>query len=588
MYFCNCHWNKHPKPVPIVCIFILITTVKLAASQPTTKNCSLEFEYTSASVSSCDGGDWGQFLNKDCCGGAFPGYLDALSLRANKTGKIFLDLSEQTSCLTSMKRFEEDVFSCGIKKLTRGDGGCSDYSAADVANKLGDELRSLSENCKFLSYDGLDESCGSCVRSWNDIGRKQSNLKDAESMICRFAVLVSLTSRRIGDENIERIYECLSQKNSAYSDNDESTSKDKKKIHVGADFWILIGSLVGFLVIIVIIICILFKRCCKRSSKNHAFKDVLSKKPGCPKFHIKQVYYATNSLDEANFIGEGTAGKVYKGILSNQQHQQHVAVKQIINDGNVETFVREVTSLSHIKHPNLVTLLGYCLSEEECFLIYELCPNGNLANWLFGKDKVLSWIQRLEIAIGSARGLWFLHTYSEGCIVHRDIKPTNILLGPNFEAKLSDFGLSKVMDLGETHVSSEVRGTFGYVDPEYQNNRQVNSSGDVYSFGIVLLQILSGKKVFNLNLEKPMPLHKMARVLSRGGSIKDFADPKLEGEYSVEAFDLTFQLALSCTLVKQQRPSMEQVFEKLEKALDISTRVRASTPEATPDRHSTA
>ncbi|XWS32784.1 hypothetical protein CRYUN_Cryun22dG0019300 [Craigia yunnanensis] len=587
MYIRNRHWNKHPNPVPIVCIFILITTVKLAVSQPSTTNCSLEFEYTPSSSSRCEGGDWGGFLNKNCCGAAFLGYLDALGMRANKTGLIFLNFSEQTSCLDFMKRFEEDAFISGIEKLTKGGGGCYDYSVADVANKLGDELRSLSENCKLLSSEGLDESCSSCVRSWNDIGRKHSKLTDTEPMICRFAVLVSLTSSRIGDENIERIYECLSQKTSVHNENEESTSEDKKKTKVGTGIWVLIGSLVGFLVIIVIIMCILFKRCrrSKPSSKKHAFKDLLLKKPGCPKFSIKQVYYATNRLDESNFIGEGTAGKVYKGILSNQQH---IAVKHIINDGNVETFVREVTSLSHIKHPNLVTLLGYSSSEEECFLIYELCPNGNLAKWLFGKDKVLSWIKRLEIAIGSARGLWFLHTYSEGCIVHRDIKPTNILLGQNFEAKLSDFGLSKLIDLGETHVSSEVRGTFGYVDPEYQNNRQVNSSSDVYSFGIVLLQILSGKKVFNLNLEKPMPLNKMARVLNRGGSIKEFADPKLEGEYSVESFDLTFQLALSCTSVKQQRPSMEQVVVNLEKALDISTRERASTPEATPDRHSTA
>lgn len=134
------------------------------------------------------------------------------------------------------------------------------------------------------------------------------------------------------------------------------------------------------------------------------------------------------------------SGKVYKGILSNKEH---VAIKHIIKDGKLETFVREVTSLSHIKHPNLVRLVGYSSSRRHCFLIYELCPNGNLANWLFGmflvfwfnffpfwteiwviigKDKVLPWTKRLEIAVGSARGLQFLHTYSEGCIVHRDIK----------------------------------------------------------------------------------------------------------------------------------------------------------------------
>ncbi|XP_076897447.1 putative receptor-like protein kinase At5g18500 [Bidens hawaiensis] len=265
--------------------------------------------------------------------------------------------------------------------------------------------------------------------------------------------------------------------------------------------------------------------------------------------------------------------KVYRGRLSNKER---VAIKHIINEEFVETFLREVKNLALVKHPNLVTLLGCCDNGDECFLIYELCVNGNLSEWLFGKNKKLSWIQRVEIAIDSARGLWFLLTYPEGCIVHRDIKPTNILLGPNFEATLSDFGLSKVIDIGETYVSSEVRGTFGYVDPEYQSDRQVNSAGDVYSFGIVLLQILSGKKVINMNASKPMSLVRMAKSLTRSGSIVGFADPKLEGEYSTEAFEIMFKLAMSCTGFKQERPTTGQVVETLEKAHEISVRVMAA------------
>ncbi|KAL4336195.1 hypothetical protein GQ457_07G001970 [Hibiscus cannabinus] len=508
----------------IVCIFIMANiTAKVAVST----NCTLDFEFKESWNSSNGNGNWGGFLNENRCGTTFNGYLEALSIRANRTGFIFLDLSEQTRCLNSMKRSGQHVSICGIEKLTSGGGGCSDYATVDVEEKMGNELRSLSENCRV--------SCGSCVESWESIN---GGLHSEESTICRFAVLVALTSLKAGDDNNERIYDCLSKNTGVY-----------------AGTWTLVGSIVGCLVIIIIII--ISRRCCKSRllSRNHAIEDVLLKKTGCPKFPIKEVFSATNSLDESNCIGEGTAGKVYKGILSDQQQ---VAIKHIVNDGNEETFVREVKSLSHIKHPNLVRLLGYCLSKQDCFLIYELCPNGNLAKWLFGKDKVLSWIERLEIAFGVARGLRFLHTYSEGCIVHRDIKPTNILLGQNLEAKLSDFGLSKLIDNGETYVSSEVRGTFGYVDPEYWNNHRVNSSGDVFSFGVVLLQILSGKKVFNLSLDKPMPLDKMARILSRGGSVKEFADPKLGGEYSTEAFNVTFKLALSCTSVKQQRPTMEQ------------------------------
>ncbi|RWV79777.1 hypothetical protein BHE74_00038017 [Ensete ventricosum] len=150
------------------------------------------------------------------------------------------------------------------------------------------------------------------------------------------------------------------------------------------------------------------------------------------------------------------------------------------------------------------------------------------------------------------------------------MQPTNILLGADFEAKLSDFGLSKVVDVGVSHVSSEVRGTFGYVDPEYRQNHRVNAAGDVYSFGVVLLQLLSGKRVINLNVvRRPMSSSRM--ILKRGGELSDFADPRLRGEYSVEAFELSLKLALSCVAHNQQRPSMEQVVASLETALQIST-----------------
>ncbi|PRQ53843.1 putative protein kinase RLK-Pelle-URK-2 family [Rosa chinensis] len=478
------------KQSSIVLIFILVTTISFAVAQPPPSNCSLHFDDV-PSNSSCGNGDWGGFLHNSCCATIFDEYLYALGQRANQTGNIFLDSTQQRNCLDVMQKFQKNVFGCGFEQLTSGAGGCSDFSIGDVTSKFGDKLRSLDEKCNIQSSDG----CSSCAKSWGNIRAVPSWSSDpqsikAETQVCRFAVLVTYSRTKIQDkDHLLTVYKCLEA----------------------------------------------------------------------------QKY-----------------GKVYRGILSNNQP---VAIKHIIDDENVESFAREFTSLSHIRHPNLVTLLGYCLQEDECFIVYELCPNGNLSEWLFGKDKCLSWIQRLEIAIDSAQGLLFLHTYPEGCIVHRDIKPTNILLGDNFEAKLSDFGLSKIIELGETYVSSEVRGTFGYVDPDYQRNHHVNSSGDVYSFGIVLLQILSGKRVINMNLNTPLPLNKMAKGLNRTGSINEFADPKLDGEYSAEAFNLTLQLALSCTELRQQRPSMEQIVVRLGQAHDISTQAKASTPEVSIDSY---
>ncbi|PIN13023.1 Serine/threonine protein kinase [Handroanthus impetiginosus] len=388
--------------------------------------------------------------------------------------------------------------------------------------------------------------------------------------ICRFSVLVSLTSWRIDDTGwIESIYTCLG---SEVPLDDEATEGKKLTSITGLEF--LIGGVGGISVIAAVVWLILVRKKCKTkpSREMDAPPNALSQEHRSIKISLKEVHLATNNLSSSNFIGQGVAGKVYKGILSNGQR---VAIKHITNDGHMETFVREVTSLSHVKHPNLVELLGQCDGEDESFLAYELCDNGNLSEWLFGKNKFLTWIQRLEIAMDCARGLWFLHTYPEGCIVHRDIKPTNILLGSNFEAKLSDFGLSKVINMGLSYVSSEVRGTFGYVDPEYQKNRHVHSSTDVYSFGMVLLQLISGQRVINLEVTRPMTLSKMAKNLIKGGDITEFADPKLNGVYSVEAFQLIFKLALSCTGLKQQRPSMEKVVAVLEKAHAVSETVKS-------------
>ncbi|KAH1192486.1 putative receptor-like protein kinase [Glycine max] len=559
------NWNRtvFPTSILLVCIFILITTMESATSEAVDTGCSLKIQLSPLlNDSRSEEGDWDEILHNKCCGAAFDAYIYALGWRANQTGKIYLDSTEQRNCLSRMKSLNDDVFGCGIENLTSGAGGCSDLLVSDVRSRLGNELRSLDENCQ--------QSCSLCLKTWNTIGGTDSRKTNAktekiEADLCRIAVLVTLISSKI--ENVmyvKTVLRCLGAQ------------------HIYSGIWIVTGAIIGVILIILITACFMSRRYFRSAppKKEVTFGDML-RKTACPRVPIKEVYAATNHLNEMNIIGKGTSGKVYKGTMTNNLN---VAIKHIINDdGNVNTFVREITSLSHVRHPNIVALLSYCVEGDERFLVYELCPNGSLSEWLFGKNKVLSWIQRLEIAIDCARGLWFLHTYQGGCIVHRDIKPTNILLGSKFEAKLSDFGLSKVIEVGETYVSSEVRGTFGYVDPEYQSNHHVNSSGDVYSFGMVLLQILSGKKVINLKLKKPMPLNKVAKAFTRDGRITGFADPKLQGEYSEEAFDFALKLALSCTALNQQRPSMEQVVKRLEEALFISKGRKASTPETPAD-----
>ncbi|KAJ8569811.1 hypothetical protein K7X08_006388 [Anisodus acutangulus] len=397
-----------------------------------------------------------------------------------------------------MNNSSYDNFICGIEKLTSSAGGCSDYSDTDIVNELGSRLKSLRDDCRLMDSEG------------------------------------GCNHQRVSDESwIDKIFHCLGDNSLPLASSaDESGSETRHRTKFKTDLWILIGGVVRIVVVIIATLWVLLKRKTEVKPSSGRYNESYSGESSHRGLSLKEIYFATDNFSMSNFIGQDIAGrqnrctrKVYKGILADRQH---VAIKHIIKDEQMETFVREVTS--HYDGPN------------ECFLVYELCHNGNLSEWLF------------EIALDCARGLLFLHSYPQGSI------PANILLSASFEAKLSDFGLSKIISIGHSYASSEVRGTFGYVDPEYQKNWQVNSYGDVYSFGIVLIQLLSGQR---------------AKNLTKGGNIKEFADSKLEGKFSMEAFELVLKLALTSIGLKQQRPSMEQVVVKLEEALDLATRVES-------------
>ncbi|KAF7124910.1 hypothetical protein RHSIM_Rhsim12G0121300 [Rhododendron simsii] len=552
-------------PSSVLSILTLLTTLKFVFCQSLlSSTCILDIQNpSSGNDSNCMQGNWGGFLNENRCGFAFNSYLHGLGYHANQTGDIFLNSTEQIGCLDSMQARYESIVNCGIQKLSKGGGGCSDYSVSDVDRKLGTRLRTLDENCKLLgSKNQSDTACSDCLSSWEEMGIWKNSSRDpvvVEADICRFSVLVSMTSRRIGDDKwVQAVYQCLGDQSLPIRklDQDDHEGESKKK---DKELGILIGGILGIIVMLVVVSWILYRRSSKPKLLQGKTESKFSPsgQSSCHKIPIKEIYSATNDLSLLNFIGQGMAGKVYKGILSNGQH---VAVKHIINDGEMETFVREVTSLLHIRHPNLVSLLGHCEGCNECFLVYELCENGTLSEWLFG---MLMGVLDFSIVSSFSVPRGFIWDNGEQ-------QPTNILVGANFQGKLSDFGLSKVMGMGQSFVSSEVRGTLGYVDPEYRNNHHVHSSVDVYSFGIVLLQILSGQRVINMDTNEPMTISKMANFLTRGGNITEFADPKLKGDFPDEAFERVMKLALSCTGLKQERPSMEQVVARLEKAIDIS------------------
>ncbi|OWM73324.1 hypothetical protein CDL15_Pgr001438 [Punica granatum] len=286
-------------------------------------------------------------------------------------------------------------------------------------------------------------------------------------------------------------------------------------------------------------------------------------------FTLRQIKAATKNFDPANKLGEGGFGTVYKGMLSDGTI---IAVKQLSSkskQGNRE-FVNEIGMISGLQHPNLVKLYGCCVEGNQLLLIYEYMENNCLSRALFDKDATgrlrLDWSTRLNICLGIAHGLSYLHEESRLRIVHRDIKTSNVLLDKDLNAKISDFGLAKLNEDGHTHISTRVAGTIGYMAPEYAMRGYLTDKADVYSFGVVALEIVSGKSNTNYRpKEECFYLLDWANVLQERGSLLQLVDPNLGAEYSIEEAMVVLNVALLCTNASPTlRPTMSQVVSMLE------------------------
>ncbi|ONK78258.1 uncharacterized protein A4U43_C02F16320 [Asparagus officinalis] len=286
---------------------------------------------------------------------------------------------------------------------------------------------------------------------------------------------------------------------------------------------------------------------------------------GLYRFSKVEIEKAINYGNSKVSLGSGSAGRVYQGVLPSGQL---VAVKHIYKNAMSDSFTREVERLSKIRHPNLVGLLGCCIENGEQYLVYEYCGNGNLAQNLLRSDRVLPWDKRVRILKDCALALRFLHTHPDGCIVHRDIKLTNILLTETMEPKLSDFGLAKLIGIEESKVFTDVRGTIGYMDPEYMTNAKLTTASDIYSFGIVVLQLLSGKKVIELDIEARETLTTKAKDAALGRRpLEDFVDPRLNGELNLKDFESILRVAVLCVASSSRgRPTTKEVYDEMNKA----------------------
>ncbi|KAL9463564.1 hypothetical protein AB3S75_001386 [Citrus x aurantiifolia] len=284
-------------------------------------------------------------------------------------------------------------------------------------------------------------------------------------------------------------------------------------------------------------------------------------------FTYSEVLRMTNNFERV--LGKGGFGTVYHGKLDNDE----VAVKMLSPSSSqgYKQFQAEVKLLLRVHHRNLTTLVGYCDEGTNMALIYEYMANGNLEEHLSDSSKeILNWEERLRIAVEAALGLEYLHQGCKPPIVHRDVKSTNILINEKFQAKLADFGLSRVFPVeGGTHVSTTIAGTPGYLDPEYYISNRLTEKSDVYSFGVVLLEIITGHPVISKSAENGHThvAQWVSSMLDRG-DIRSTVDPRLKGDFDINSVWKAVEIAMACVSSNaNRRPFMNQVVMELNDCL---------------------
>ncbi|KAI8023452.1 putative serine/threonine-protein kinase PBL19 [Camellia lanceoleosa] len=302
-------------------------------------------------------------------------------------------------------------------------------------------------------------------------------------------------------------------------------------------------------------------------------------------FSFSELRQATNGFNRMLKIGEGGFGSVFKGTIKpadgNGDSPIVVAIKMLNRDGfqGHKQWVAEVQFLGIVEHPNLVKLIGYCAVDGERgiqrLLVYEFMPNKSLEDHLFNRAfSALPWKTRLQIVLGAAQGLTYLHEELEVQVIYRDFKSSNVLLDEAFNPKLSDFGLAREgPTAGHTHVSTAVVGTYGYAAPDYVQTGHLTTKSDVWSFGVVLYEILTGRRSFERNLPK-MEQRLLDWVKQFPADSKKFSmimDPRLERQYSLNAARKIAKLADQCLLKNaKDRPLMSQVVESLKQVIQVS------------------
>ncbi|XP_071701389.1 probable receptor-like serine/threonine-protein kinase At4g34500 isoform X1 [Rutidosis leptorrhynchoides] len=301
-------------------------------------------------------------------------------------------------------------------------------------------------------------------------------------------------------------------------------------------------------------------------------------------YGLNELETATGNFSVENVIGEGGYAVVYRGVL---RDGSVVAVKNLLNNkGQAEKeFKVEVEAIGKVRHKNLVGLIGFCVDGTKRLLVYEYVDNGNLEQWLHGEVgpvSPLTWDIRMKIAVGTAKGLAYLHEGLEPKVVHRDVKSSNILLDRKFNAKVSDFGLAKLLGSEESYVNTRVMGTFGYVSPDYASTGMLNERSDVYSFGVLLMEIVTGRSPVDYSKAPgEMNLVDWFKGMVASRRSEELVDPKITVQPPSRGLKRVLLVCLRCIdMDVNKRPTMGQIVHMLE-ADDFPYRTDSRPPRDT-------
>ncbi|KAL2232348.1 probable receptor-like protein kinase At1g11050 [Sesamum indicum] len=418
--------------------------------------------------------------------------------------------------------------------------------------------------------------CSLCVDAGLKVNSYLVSLHPNSTKCFFFAILYAAAIvNDYGPEDV-RTASCILGLPLSSSANGKGSNNTKRKLLFG-----VMGGFIG--TCFAVILFLVYRKWDKKKKQDlmhesyvHSMKSRVLPNSGAKWFHVAELEQATNGFLQKNMIGKGGYGVVYKGTLSDGTE---VAVKQILDleSKGDDEFTNEAEIISKIRHRNLLALRGFCVTSERFkgkkrYLVYDFMSNGSLENHLFVNDKKqnLSWPQRKNIILDIAKGLAYLHYGIKPAIYHRDIKATNILLDSDMKAKVADFGLAKQSAESQSHLTTRVAGTHGYLAPEYALYGQLTDKSDVYSFGIVILEIMSSRRALDASATSKILITDWAWALVKSGRVEEIFHESIRNEGPKGVMERFAHVGLLCAHVMVAlRPTIADALKMLEGDIDI-------------------